>query len=670
RQVGFDREGRPLMYACFAQCQTLKNNPDDVVCHMVYLIEHAKRSIQTSVNTLVFIIDCTGLTVACCNPKIGKKFVQTFADCYPETLYKFILINHGTFFHGIWKAIKVFIDPNTVKKVKLIRKEKIQRTFNEMFTPDTITWLLDEIKLNKINITENQLRFWESPHSYELHDPRGTHEYIQRCIEPLKLFIEQQPQQPQQPKQQSNQKSIILTYDNLGLKTHMPHTNIMDCLNKTLKQVKIQSFYNGLTVACCNPKIGKKFVQTFADCYPETLYKFILINHGTFFHGIWKAIKVFIDPNTVKKVKLIRKEKIQRTFNEMFTPDTITWLLDEIKLNKINITENQLRFWESPHSYELHDPRGTHEYIQRCIEPLKLFIEQQPQQPQQPKQQSNQKSIILTYDNLGLKTHMPHTNIMDCLNKTLKQVKIQSFYNGKYIKPNKEELQAYGVDINDNLSEISLTVACCNPKIGKKFVQTFADCYPETLYKFILINHGTFFHGIWKAIKVFIDPNTVKKVKLIRKEKIQRTFNEMFTPDTITWLLDEIKLNKINITENQLRFWESPHSYELHDPRGTHEYIQRCIEPLKLFIEQQPQQPQQPKQQSNQKSIILTYDNLGLKTHMPHTNIMDCLNKTLKQVKIQSFYNGKYIKPNKEELQAYGVDINDNLSEISGGSEE
>ncbi|CAH8597150.1 unnamed protein product [Schistosoma bovis] len=253
RQVGFDREGRPLMYACFAQCQTLKNNPDDVVCHMVYLIEHAKRSIQTSVNTLVFIIDCTGLTVACCNPKIGKKFVQTFADCYPETLYKFILINHGTFFHGIWKAIKVFIDPNTVKKVKLIRKEKIQRTFNEMFTPDTITWLLDEIKLNKINITENQLRFWESPHSYELHDPRGTHEYIQRCIEPLKLFIEQQQQQRQQPqqqqrqqpKQQSNQKSIILTYDNLGLKTHMPHTNIMDCLNQTLKQVKIQSFYNG-----------------------------------------------------------------------------------------------------------------------------------------------------------------------------------------------------------------------------------------------------------------------------------------------------------------------------------------------------------------------------------------------------------------------------------------
>ncbi|VDO69591.1 unnamed protein product [Schistosoma margrebowiei] len=83
----------------------------------------------------------------------------------------------------------------------------------------------------------------------------------------------------------------------------------------------------------------------------------------------------------------------------------------------------------------------------------------------------------------------------------------------------------------------------------------------------------------------------------------------------------------------------------------------------------QPQQRQQPQQQSNQNSFILTYDNLSLKTHMPHTNIMDCLNKTLKQVKIQSFYNGKYIKPNKEELQVYGIDINDNLSEINGGSE-
>ncbi|CAH8615138.1 unnamed protein product [Schistosoma rodhaini] len=262
RQVGFDREGRPLMYACFAQCQTLKNNPDDVVCHMVYLIEHARRSIQTSVNTLVFIIDCTGLTVACCNPKIGKKFVQTFADCYPETLYKFILINHSTFFHGIWKAIKVFIDPNTVKKVKLLRKEKIIKIFNEMFTIDTVDWLLNEIKLNKNNITENQLKFWEPPklnNKNQLHDPRGTNEYINNYIKPLiqrqQQYTQQQQQQQQQhpqqqhhpqqqQQQQSNQKLFLLNYDNLGYKIHMPHTNILDYLNKTIKQIKIQSYYN------------------------------------------------------------------------------------------------------------------------------------------------------------------------------------------------------------------------------------------------------------------------------------------------------------------------------------------------------------------------------------------------------------------------------------------
>ncbi|CAH8571883.1 unnamed protein product [Schistosoma mattheei] len=114
RQVGFDREGRLLMYACFAQCQTLKNNPEDVVCHMVYLIEHAKRSIQTSVNTLVFIIDCT----------------VNFTYCTIESLEA--LDGH-----------------------------------------------------------------------------------------------------------------VILVWVCLGVCIQNPHTNIMDCLNKTLKQVKIQSFYNG-----------------------------------------------------------------------------------------------------------------------------------------------------------------------------------------------------------------------------------------------------------------------------------------------------------------------------------------------------------------------------------------------------------------------------------------
>ncbi|KAK4468187.1 hypothetical protein MN116_008347 [Schistosoma mekongi] len=234
RQVGFDREGRPLMYACFAQCQTLKNSPDDVICHMVYLIEHAKRSIQTSVNNMIFIIDCTGFSLSCCNLKIGKKFIQTFANCYPEVLYQFILINHSRLFHSLWKTIKCFIDPNTVKKVKLIRKDKFNEFFTTMFTNETVQWLLDEITLNKqINLSDIQLQFWHT-HSIQCnqHDPRGTQQYIKQCIEPLNQLI------------QLNKQLIQLDYNNLNVSIHMPHPNIMDCINHTLKLTNIKQLYN------------------------------------------------------------------------------------------------------------------------------------------------------------------------------------------------------------------------------------------------------------------------------------------------------------------------------------------------------------------------------------------------------------------------------------------
>ncbi|KAH8857971.1 Random slug protein 5 [Schistosoma japonicum] len=237
RQIGFDREGRPVMYACFAQCQTLKNSPDDVICHMVYLIEHAKRSIQTSVNNMIFIIDCTGFTLSCCNLKIGKKFIHTFANCYPEVLYQFILINHSRLFHSIWRTIKCFIDPNTVKKVKLLRKDKFYSLFNKMFNNETVQWLLDEITLNQKDLTEIQLKFWQyNTIQSNIHDPRGTQQYIQQYIEPLNKLL------------QLNKQWNKLDYHNLSINVHMPHPNIMDCINHTLKLTNIKQLYNEMNI--------------------------------------------------------------------------------------------------------------------------------------------------------------------------------------------------------------------------------------------------------------------------------------------------------------------------------------------------------------------------------------------------------------------------------------
>lgn len=226
RQVGFDPEQRPVFYACFSQCQTLKNTAEDVIAHVVYLVENAMRCNETGADQFIFIIDCTGLTLPCCNPKLGKQFSQVFGNCYPEHLARFFLVHHNPFFQGIWKAIRVFVDPVTVKKVKLVRKEKINRVFDESFGPELSNWLKDELVLNKTNITEVQRKFWESPSQPGQHDPRGTNSYIKKYIEPL------------QYRRQTNPTELI-SRATVGPDKHLPHPNLLQYINGQLKNVEL-----------------------------------------------------------------------------------------------------------------------------------------------------------------------------------------------------------------------------------------------------------------------------------------------------------------------------------------------------------------------------------------------------------------------------------------------
>ncbi|THD21034.1 Random slug protein 5 [Fasciola hepatica] len=226
RQVGFDPEGRPVFYACFSQCQTLKNTAEDVIAHVVYLVENAMRCNEAGADQWIIIIDCTGLTLPCCNPKLGKQFSQVFGNCYPEHLARFFLVHHNPFFQGIWKAIRVFVDPVTVKKVKLVRKEKISKVFEESFDPELANWLKDELALNKTNITEAQRKFWEGPSHPGVHDPRGTASYVKKYIEPL------------QQKRELNPKEL-LSRTSLGQDKHLPHPNLLQYLNGQLGNVQL-----------------------------------------------------------------------------------------------------------------------------------------------------------------------------------------------------------------------------------------------------------------------------------------------------------------------------------------------------------------------------------------------------------------------------------------------
>ena len=60
RQVGFDRQRRPVIYACFAQATCSDTTIDDTLVHMTHLFENAQKLMTGDVSTWVLVVDCTG----------------------------------------------------------------------------------------------------------------------------------------------------------------------------------------------------------------------------------------------------------------------------------------------------------------------------------------------------------------------------------------------------------------------------------------------------------------------------------------------------------------------------------------------------------------------------------------------------------------------------------
>ena len=163
-------------------------------------------------------LDSVGMTMACCNPKLGYGCGQVFANYYPERLGLVICINHSPVFQGVWKAIKGFLDPKTAAKVQLSRsRDKVNEYFKDAFPPELCTWLKDEIELNKQKkISATQKQFWECPVDPHAHDPRGCLSYVMNYVEPYIAYC-------RAPERQTRH-------------VHKPHPNVVDKLTGDVRE--------------------------------------------------------------------------------------------------------------------------------------------------------------------------------------------------------------------------------------------------------------------------------------------------------------------------------------------------------------------------------------------------------------------------------------------------
>ena len=60
RQVGFDKQHRPVIYACLRQAACVDTTVTDTIVHMTHLFENAKRTMTEDASTWVLVVDCTG----------------------------------------------------------------------------------------------------------------------------------------------------------------------------------------------------------------------------------------------------------------------------------------------------------------------------------------------------------------------------------------------------------------------------------------------------------------------------------------------------------------------------------------------------------------------------------------------------------------------------------
>ena len=122
--------------------------------------------------------------MSACSPKLGYGLTNVMSNYYPERLGLVICLNHNRVFQGVWNAFKVFLHPNTIAKMQLLRsKKKIKDLFERHFNEELIDWLNEEIRLNKSSkLTKSQRAFWSKPEDSKIHDPRGTTSYVQKYV--------------------------------------------------------------------------------------------------------------------------------------------------------------------------------------------------------------------------------------------------------------------------------------------------------------------------------------------------------------------------------------------------------------------------------------------------------------------------------------------------------
>ena len=136
RQVCFDKQGRPVVFSALRDLRcddALKLvDAETFVRYHVWKQEQLMRLLHAQsvrlgkrMETIVAVLDLKGTSIRITGGsffKLVNAWTKVDSDHYPERMGTIFLINAPSVFSIVWKAIKPLLDPRTVRKIQVHRK--------------------------------------------------------------------------------------------------------------------------------------------------------------------------------------------------------------------------------------------------------------------------------------------------------------------------------------------------------------------------------------------------------------------------------------------------------------------------------------------------------------------------------------------------------------------
>jgi CRAL/TRIO domain len=163
--IGPSVSGEPIAYSNYHAEST---DPADNCSHMEFAMNALFGGNDDSLARMTWVMDMVGFGRKHMSPTIAKSVLGLFADHHPERLRCAVVYDAPAVFSALFSAVKLFVDPVTVRKVVFIKhcapvEEKVAAFESIGVAGESLAKLMREIKDARDPVVAKEYNWWERP---------------------------------------------------------------------------------------------------------------------------------------------------------------------------------------------------------------------------------------------------------------------------------------------------------------------------------------------------------------------------------------------------------------------------------------------------------------------------------------------------------------------------